>query len=312
MLSDSRTLSARSPLAHAPALAALLFAGALLNACTSLGRCVGASGQSVAASNQKVLQNLDKNGVAIEGYDPVAYFTDRKPVKGNPSIRSVSNGAVYQFATAEHKAAFDAAPEKFQPQFGGWCAYAASIDTLSPIDPKYWEVVDGRLLLQHNQKAWDLWHKDAAGNLVKADRNWPGLVERNGAPARTLLNVDPAGVALQGYDPTSYFIDAKPRKGDPALARTYQGATYYFVDADHKNAFEKEPSTYVPQFGGFCGYAASINKVSPVNPEIWQITQGRLVLQHTDEAYRLFNEDVPGNYAKAEKNWPGLAHRRCN
>lgn len=283
----------------------------LAGGCAGPGRCVGAEGLTATTSGEKVLLNLDQHGLAIEGYDPVAFFTDSKPVKGDPAYRSQRGAAVYQFASAEHKALFDANPEKYEPQFGGWCAYAASIDTLSPIDPMFWEIRDGRLLLQHNQKAWDLWHEDAAGNLVKADKNWPGLVAREGAPPRTLLNIDENGLALQGYDPTAYFIDQKPRKGDPALARTYQGATYYFVDAAHKNAFEKEPSKYVPQFGGFCGYAASIDVVSPINPEIWQIQNGRLVLQHTDEAYKLFNEDPAGNYVKAEQNWPGLSNERC-
>lgn len=263
------------------------------------------------AGARKHLLNLDRAGVAIEGYDPVAYFTDRKAVKGSERFRSVRGGAVYWFASAEHKSMFDGAPEKYEPQFGGWCAYAASIDRLSPIDPQYWEIVDGRLILQHNQKAWDLWHKDPTDNLVKADRNWPGLVDRNGAPARTLVNIDAAGLALQGYDPTSYVLDGGPRKGVASIARDYQGATYYFVDNDHKNAFEKEPARFVPQFGGFCGYAASINKVSPVNPEIWQIQNGRLVLQHTPEAFALYNADAAGSYARAERNWPGLVHRRC-
>jgi YHS domain-containing protein len=289
-------------------LAILLVAA--LQGCSSPGRCVGISTGGDPA--HKVLVNVESEGLAIGGYDPVAYFTDAKATPGSPKFRSERDGAVYQFATAEHKAAFDANPEKYEPQFGGWCAYAASIDTLSPIDPEKWEIVDGRLLLQHNQKAWDLWHEDPKGNLVKADKNWPGLVAREGAPPRTLLNVDDKGLALEGYDPTAYFIDGKPRKGDPALARNYQGATYYFVDAAHKNAFEKEPSKYVPKFGGFCGYAASIDVVSPVNPEIWQIQNGHLVLQHTPEAFKLFNEDPAGNYMKAEMNWPGLAHERCD
>ncbi|HBS27943.1 MAG TPA: hypothetical protein DEB06_00490 [Phycisphaerales bacterium] len=263
------------------------------------------------SGDQKILLNLDREGVAIQGYDPVAYFTEGKPVMGDSKIRSSHGGGVYWFASVSNKAMFDANPAKYEPQFGGWCAYAASINALSPIDPKYWEIVDGRLLLQHNQKAWDLWHKDASGNLVLADKNWPGLVAKNGSPPRTLLNVDAEGLALEGYDPSSYFIDNKPIRGDPALARTYQGATYYFVDTAHKNAFESNPAKFVPKFGGFCGYAASINKVSPVNPEIWQIVDGRLVLQHTPEAYRLFNQDVAASNAKAEQNWPGLVHRRC-
>ncbi len=285
--------------------------GAFLAGCASdTGRCVGAASPA-ALGGQKILLNLDKNGVAIQGYDPVAFFTDAKAVPGHPSIRSSRGGAVYHFASEEHKRLFEADPAKYEPQFGGWCAYAASINALSPIDPSYWEVVDGRLLLQHNQKAWNLWHKDAAGNLMKADRHWPDLVNRNGAPARALLNVDGAGLALQGYDPTSYFLDGKPIMGDPALSRVYQGATYRFVDVARKNAFEMEPAKYVPEFGGFCGYAASINKVSPVNPEIWQLVNGRLVLQHTPKAYTLFNNDIPGNYAKAQAHWPALSHRRC-
>jgi len=279
---------------------------------TGTGECVGVSGAAMPAGDAKVLLNLDKDGVAIQGYDPVAYFTDKKAVKGNPQIRATRGSAIYLFATTDHKTAFESSPEKYEPQFGGYCAYAASIDAISPISPDYWEIVDGRLILQHNQKAWDLWHKDAGTNLVKADKNWPGLVGRNGAPPRTLVNVDKTGLALEGYDPVAYFTDMKPVKGDPALARQFRGVTYYFASTEHKNMFEKEPARYLPAYGGFCGYAASINKVSPVNPEIWQLVEGRLVLQHTPEAFRLFNQDVPVNTAKADKNWPGLSHRRCN
>lgn len=291
---------------------------AVLPACAALGlgacaangpgRCVGGAG---VPADRRVLLNLDRDGVGLQGYDPVAYFTDARPVKGEGTHRASFGGAVYFFASAEHRAMFEADPAKYTPQFGGYCAYAASIDRISPISPEFWEIVDGRLILQHNQKAWDLWHKDPAGNLVRADANWPGLVERSGSPARTLLNVDDDGLALEGYDPVSYFADGRPMRGDPSLARTYRGATYRFTSVEHKHLFEQDPGRYVPQFGGFCGYAVSINRVSPVNPGIWQIVNGRLVLQHTPKAYELFNEDVAGNYARAERNWPALARGRC-
>jgi YHS domain-containing protein len=296
--------------ARAALLTLALSVPAALTACnTGPGRCIGVA--DAAANSQKVLVNIDKDGLALQGYDPVGYFTEHRPVKGDPRFRSTYRGAVYQFAGSQNKALFDGSPAKYEPQFGGYCAYAASIDTISPISVEYWEIVDDRLLLQHNQKAWDAWHKDAKGNLAKADQNWPGLIDRNGAPPSQLVNVDMAGLALEGYDPVAYFTDGKPVKGDPALARTYQGATYYFASAEHKNMFEKDPPRYLPAFGGFCGYAASINKVSPVNPTIWQVVDGRLVLQHTPEAYALFNQDLAASYAKAQKNWPGLSHRRC-
>lgn len=129
----------------------------------------------------KFLVNVDDRGVALQGgHDPVAFFTEKKPVKGDPSHQLAYRGAIYHFASAANKAEFQKNPAKYEPQFGGFCAYAASIDKVSPIDVKFFEIVDGRLILQHNQKAWDLWHKDPAGNLPKAEANWPGLVEANG------------------------------------------------------------------------------------------------------------------------------------
>lgn len=148
------------------------------------GGCASGGGSATASPGalgaEKVLVNTDSSGVALQGYDPVAYFTDSKPVKGDPAHTSMYRGATYRFANAEHHAMFEADPAKYEPQFGGYCGYAASINKVSPIDPNYWEILDGRLVLQHNQKAWNLWHKDVAGNLVKADANWPGLVAKNG------------------------------------------------------------------------------------------------------------------------------------
>jgi YHS domain-containing protein len=270
-----------------------------------------------AEAGPKRLLNLDDQGLAIQGYDPVAYFSlppRAAPVKGDPRFQSVHEGAVYWFASAENKSKFDADPARYAPQFGGWCAYAASIDKLSPIGPEWWEIVDGRLLLQHNQKAWDLWHADPAASLVKADRNWPGLVEKHGTPEKVLVNVDKDGLALGGYDAVSYFQispTGKPALGSPQYTSRHLGALYRFASAENKARFDADPDRYAPQFGGFCGYAASINKVSPVDPTIWQLVDGRLVLQHTPEAYRLFNQDAQANYAKARQNWPRLTARTC-
>jgi YHS domain-containing protein len=151
--------------------------GLLVAACLAVGVAQAAA---LPADGGKVLVNRDKDGLAVQGYDVVAYFTQSKAVKGDPRFQVVHGGATYRFASAEHKALFEADPAKYEPKFGGFCAYAASIDRVSPIDPEFWEIVDKRLILQHNQKAWDLWHKDPGGNLVKADTNWPGLVARNG------------------------------------------------------------------------------------------------------------------------------------
>ena len=266
--------------------------------------------EGAALANQtpdhKVLVLKNKDGAAILGYDAVAYFTDNKPAKGNPKFKSNYEGADYYFASAEHKALFDANPAKYAPAYGGYCGYAASIDRLSPISPEWFQILDGKLILQHNKKATDKFNADQKGNIVKADQNWPGLVVRNGTGGKTLVQTDRKGVALEGYDPISYVTDGKPAKGDSKIEATYNGALYHFVSQEHREIFEKNPSKYAPAYGGYCGYAASIGKVRPANPLLWSIVDGQLIVQHTKGAVELWQKDVSGNKAKADKFWPKL------
>lgn len=261
--------------------------------------------------DHKVLVLKNRSGDAIQGYDPVAYFTDHKAVKGNPKIRAAYEGAKYSFVSAEHKALFDADPAKYAPAYGGYCGYAASIDRLSPISPEWFQIIDGKLILQHNKKAFDLFNKDLNGNVMKADQYWPGLVIRNGTGGKTLVFTDKKGVALDGYDPVTYFTDGRPVKGDPKIEGTYNGALYHFVSQANRETFEKAPSKYAPAYGGFCGYAASIGKVRPANPLIWSIVDGQLIVQHTKGASELWEKDVRANKAKADKLWPLLIEAKA-
>jgi len=121
-----------------------------------------------------------------------------------------------------------------------------------------------------------------------------------------LTNLNGKGIILEGYDPVAYFTHNKPLKGDPGFTTEYNGAKYLFASADHLDQFKKEPEKFVPQYGAFCGYAVSIGKLRPVDPAIFQIVNGRLILQHTKEAYGLFNQDLKGNIIKADNNWPGI------
>ena len=128
----------------------------------------------------KSLLNLDKTGVAIQGYDPVAFFTDNKPVKGDQKFLAKHDGAIYFFASKEHKDIFKADPAKYEPEFGGYCAYGVSRNKLVEIDVEASQVVDGKLLLQYSKGVRDDFNKDAKGNLAKAHANWPALVARKG------------------------------------------------------------------------------------------------------------------------------------
>jgi len=132
------------------------------------------------SQTQKSLQNLDKNGVAIQGYDPVAFFTQHKPVKGKPEFASSYKGAKYLFASAEDKTTFEANPAKYEPQFGGFCAFGVSQGHTAPVKIEAFQIVNGRLLMQYDLSIKDEFNKDQAGNLKKADKKWTALMEKEG------------------------------------------------------------------------------------------------------------------------------------
>lgn len=124
-------------------------------------------------------------GVAIDGYDPVAYFSG-KPAKGSKDFSSTYEGVTYHFANAKNKKAFDAAPKKYEPAYGGWCAWAmAEENDKVEVDPKSYKIVDGRLMLFYKGFWGDTrkqWNEKAAEDgeqtlVTKADKNWAGLVK---------------------------------------------------------------------------------------------------------------------------------------
>lgn len=117
------------------------------------------------------------NGIAINGYDPVAYFTESKPVEGDPSITSDWMGAKIQFASAEHKAMFDTDPEKYAPKYGGYCAYAVSKGYTATTDPAAWSIYEDRLYLNFSKSVRALWSVRKGSRVRSADANWPGVLD---------------------------------------------------------------------------------------------------------------------------------------
>lgn len=276
----------------------------------------------VKNSWSQALLNLDDAGVIIEGYDPVAYFTVGKATQGDARYKTSFNGSIYYFTTEENQKLFEANPKKYEVQFGGFCAYAVSQGHVSPIDPNFCYVqkdaagVD-RLICQHNAKANNLWNANPNGLLVDAYKYWPA-VEKNGGkqiPIKGVehfyINLDESGLAVMGYDVVSYHTDGKPALGDKKFTEWFHGAKYLFTSREHQELFRENPKKYLPQYGGFCAYAMSLGKIRPVNPEIWSIEDGRLMLQHTQEAYDLFYKDVKGNIVKADNKWPGVEQKHA-
>jgi YHS domain-containing protein len=119
--------------------------------------------------------NPGSNGVAVHGYDVVAYFTDGKPVKGMARFSYEWMGARWQFATAEHRELFTRQPEKYAPQFGGYCSWAVGHNYTADADPEAWRIVDGKLYLNYDRDVQKKWEQNRAMWIEQANHNWPGL-----------------------------------------------------------------------------------------------------------------------------------------
>ncbi len=117
--------------------------------------------------------------VALSGFDPVSFFQSEAPLNGSPMIRAEHAGAVYLFASEANRAAFEAAPERFAPQYGGFCAYGVSIDILLPVDITTAQVRNGKLYLNVNADVLQKFNADFEGSVSRANANWPGLFERH-------------------------------------------------------------------------------------------------------------------------------------
>lgn len=115
--------------------------------------------------------------VAIEGYDSVAYFQQNTAVKGDPAFQHDWQGANWHFSSAENKALFVADPEKYAPQYGGYCAYAISQNTTAGIDPSQFTIVNDKLFLNYNAKIQKKWLADRDAYIIAANKNWPDVVE---------------------------------------------------------------------------------------------------------------------------------------
>jgi hypothetical protein len=137
-----------------------------------------ALGLAAAAPGAEKPVNTTWTGVAIKGYDAVAYFTEAKPVEGTDRFEFAWNGAKWRFASAANRDLFAAEPEKYAPRFGGYCAWAVSRGYTAGIDPEAWRIVDGKLYLNYDLKVRKQWEEDRAGNIAKAERNWPEILKK--------------------------------------------------------------------------------------------------------------------------------------
>jgi YHS domain-containing protein len=117
-----------------------------------------------------------EGGVAIDGTDPVAYFTEGRPVAGDAAFTHDWNGATWRFASEANRAAFAADPEAYAPQYGGYCAWAVSEGYTASTVPEAWRIEDGKLYLNYSPRIQRRWERDIPGHVARADANWPTVL----------------------------------------------------------------------------------------------------------------------------------------
>lgn len=136
---------------------------------------MGAASPAAFADKAPVYTGLFSN-LAVQGHDPVAYFTDQKPVEGKKAFSTEYQGAEFRFASQENLDLFLADPETYAPQYGGYCAWAVAQGYTAKGSAENWSIVDGKLYLNYNDKVQSDWDKDRPGFIASANANWPDLL----------------------------------------------------------------------------------------------------------------------------------------
>ena len=157
-------------LSNSPRTRSLLLIAALV--------CAPLAATAPAMAKQPAFYTTTKEKLALSGYDPVAYFNVGKPTKGAGSIAASFEGATWYFASEANRAAFQADPAKYAPQYGGYCAWAVSQGYTASADPEAWKIVDGKLYVNYNQSVAANWAKDIPTNIKNGNANWPKVLEK--------------------------------------------------------------------------------------------------------------------------------------
>jgi YHS domain-containing protein len=140
----------------------------------ALALMMAIGGAVTAASGAQTVGEVNVNdGYAVHGYDVVAYFTVSEPTEGDDRFTAEHQGVQYRFASAENRDRFNGDPAKYAPQYGGFCAFGASVGRKFDGDPHAWRILDGKLYLNLNKKIQARWLQDTQGFIRGADHNWP-------------------------------------------------------------------------------------------------------------------------------------------
>lgn len=154
-----------------------LFFAAIVALGTVTGTGTAFAAEPVNTLEKEGLFGYEPSGIAIRGYDTVAYFTQGEPMPGSASFSAQWEGATWLFASQENLDLFNAEPTRYAPQYGGYCAYGVAKGGLVKIEPENWTIIDDKLYLNYDTKVQGLWEKDTAGFIEQADSKFEMLLK---------------------------------------------------------------------------------------------------------------------------------------
>ncbi|MBI4717424.1 MAG: hypothetical protein HY763_06445 [Planctomycetes bacterium] len=223
---------------------------------------------------------------ALNGYCPAAYLLRQEAVKGDPTFQSRYAGELYYLSSEKAKQAFDASPERFLPQFGGWCTMALGgpYGNRKDGEPEVFFLHDGKVYLFSSVRARNAYLEAPEGVLERA-------AER--------FNV----VQLLGYCPASPALSGKAVRGDARYTAVVRRAVYHLASAEAKAAFVKDPDKFLPQYAGFCAASLAANSRNRADPQYFSVYEGKTYLFVNEESKNRFDSDPSESIRKAEENW---------
>jgi YHS domain-containing protein len=261
-------------------------------------------GAGARADGQKVV-STNAEHVAIQGYDAVAYFTDGKPMKGDAKFLVEHDDARWYFASAEHRDLFAADPERYMPQYGGYCAGAAAQGEFRVANPEIWAMVEGKLYIYSGALAPAQRNPDTASvvsdDIRRADAQWPEMQHRAMALRQQELFERETGLA--GFDAVAYFTDGRAVMGHKEFAVPFEDRQWYFASAAHRDLFRADPKRYAPQYRGFSAIDLAQGRDVPGDPEAWIVVAGKLYLNHSLLARNQMARDPAVIISKADAAW---------
>jgi YHS domain-containing protein len=266
-----------------------------------------------AATAQSRSPIFQVDGIALRGYDIVSYF-DGKAEEGTEAFQTTHRGVTWRFASAAHRDQFVAHPERFMPEYGGYCSVGMAHGGAVSTDPQAFALYKGKLYMNSNKLAKATWSYARDWMISRADPNWVRWLSSNTSaaiapevrppsPARTPRPVGDSTLAIAGLDATSYFENGGPLPGAPDITAVWQGKTWRFRSPIHRERFLAEPARFAPQFDGLSPLILAHGDRVPGDPRLFTIVKGKLYLDPAEAPQETFRRNPGKLIARADSVW---------